>query len=147
MSQESLRYTQTPIYIYMCVKNDHIHIYLHNNNTKRSSIILCFFINLIAPRICSSKYLNDEFSHIENPFLNLRCSKSFIHFAKSKVPKIRNKNQPRTNAYSKYYKTLPNNSSSHSLINNFHELDFKTNFLPSKNPLISTLKSSTQHIG
>ena len=45
-----------------------------------------------ARRIFSSKYLNDEFNHIEN-------FKSFIHFAKSEALKIHNKNQPRTNTH------------------------------------------------
>ena len=95
---------------------------------------------LRALRICSSKYLN-EFNHIENSFLNLQYPKSFMHFAKSKALKIHNKNQPRTNAHSQSYKTsphshrfitLPNNSSSHGMINNLNKLDIKTTSLPSK---------------
>ena len=83
-------------------KNDHIHFYSHHNNIKRG-IIIGFYLR--ALRICSLKYLNDEFNHIENSFPNLLYSKSFINFAKSKALKINNKNQPRTNAYSQSYKT------------------------------------------
>ena len=117
-------------------KNDHIHFYLHHNNTKRG-IIIGFYLRALC--ICSLKYFNDEFNHIENPFLNLLYPKSFIHFAKSKAPKIYNKNQPQTNANSQSYKTrphtfitLPNNSSSNSIIDNLNKLDIKTTSLPSK---------------
>ena len=66
--------------------------------------------------------------------------KSFIRFSKSKALKIHNKNQPRTYAHSVSDKTssphkfitLPNNSSSHSIINNLNKLDIKTTSLPSK---------------
>ena len=81
-------------------KNDHIHFYSHYN---KRGVIIGFYLR--ALRICSSKYLNDEFNHIENSFLNLLYLKSFIHFAKSKALKIHNKNQPRTNAHSQSYKT------------------------------------------
>ena len=118
----------SPIYIFF-----HSH---HNNNTKRGIII---GFSLRALRICSSKYLNDEFNYMENTFLNLLYPKSFIHFAKSKALKIHNKNQPRTNSNTQSYKTsslhrfitLPNNSS-HSIINNLKKLDIKTTSLPSK---------------
>ena len=79
-------------------KNDHIHFYLHDNNNTKSVIIIGFYLR--ALHICSSKYLNDEFIHIENSFLNLQYPKSFIHFAKSKALKIHNKNQSQTNAFS-----------------------------------------------
>ena len=76
----------------------------------------------------------------ENSFLNLLYPKSFIHFAKSKALKIHNKNQPRTYAYLQSYTTssphrfitLPNNLSSHSIINNLNKLNIKTTSLPSK---------------
>ena len=103
-------------------KNDLIHFYSHHHHNTKRSIIIGFYLR--ALRICSTKYLNDEFIHIENSFLNLLYPKSFIHFAKSKALKILKKNQPRTNAYSQSYKTssphrlitLPNNSSSTSII-------------------------------
>ena len=110
----------------------------HKNNTKRS-IIIGFYLRALC--ICSSKYLNDEFNHIENSFLNLLYPKSFIHFAKSEALKIHNKNQPQTNANSQSYKTislshrfitLPNNSSSNSIINNLNKLMIKTTSLSSK---------------
>ena len=78
--------------------NDHIHFYSHHNNNTKRGIIIGFYFR--ALRICSSKYLNDEFIHIENSFLNLQYPKSFIHYAKSKALKIHNKNQSQTNIYS-----------------------------------------------
>ena len=48
-------------------KNDHIHFYSHYNNSTKRDIIIGFYLR--ALRICSSKYLNDEFIHIENSFL------------------------------------------------------------------------------
>ena len=119
-------------------KNNHIHFYSHHNNNTKRGIIIGFY--LWALRICSSKYLNDEFIHIENSFLNLLYPKSFIHFAKSKALKIHNKNQPQTNALPisdktnspHRYITLPNNSFSHSITNNLNKLNIKTNSLPSK---------------
>ena len=90
------------VYCKPTCKNDYIHFYSHHNNTKRG-IIIGFY--LWALRICSSKYLNDEFIHIENSFLNLQYPKSFIHFAKSKALTIHIKNQPQTNAYSIFDKT------------------------------------------
>ena len=90
------------VYYKPTCKNDHIHFYLHHNNTKRG-IIIGFYLRALC--ICSLKYFNDEFNYIENPFLNLLYPKSFIHFAKSKAPKIYNKNQPQTNANSQSYKT------------------------------------------
>ena len=72
-------------------KNDHIHFYSHHNNNTKRGIIIGFYLRSL--RICSSKYLNDEFNHIENSFLNLQYPKSFIYFAKSKALKIHNKNQ------------------------------------------------------
>ena len=118
-------------------KNDHIHFYSHQNNNTKRGIIIGFYLR--ALRICSSKYLNDEFIHIENSFLNLQYPKSFIHYAKSKALKIHNKNQSQTNVYSisdktsspHRYITLPNNSSSHSITNNLNKLNIKTS-LPSK---------------
>ena len=71
----------------------------------------------------------------------LVCTKSQIILeVKSKALKIHNNNQSRTNANPQAYKTtsphrlitLPNNSSSNSIINNLNKLDTKTNFLPSK---------------
>ena len=79
-------------------KNDHIHFYSHHNNNTKRGIIIGFYLR--ALRICSSKYLNDEFNHIENSFLNLQYPKSFIHYAKSKALKIHKKNQSQTNIYS-----------------------------------------------
>ena len=109
----------------------------HNNNTKRG-IIIGFYLR--ALRICSSKYSNDEFIHIENSFLNLLYFKSFIHFAKSKALKIHNKNQPRINSHSQSDKSSsphgfipsPNNSTSHSITNNLNLLNIETTSLPSK---------------
>ena len=109
----------------------HTYIYIY---------IYIYIFYLRALRICSSKYLNDEFIHIENSFLNLQYPKSFIHYAKSKALKIHNKNQSQTNIYSisdktnspHRYITLPNNSSSHSITNNLNKLNIKTTSLPSK---------------
>ena len=119
-------------------KNDHIHFYSHHNNNTKRGIIIGFYFR--ALRICSPKYLNDEFIHIENSFLNLQYPKSFIHFVKSKALKIHNKNQPQTNTHSisdktsfpHRYITLPNNSSSHCIINNLNKLNIKITSLPSK---------------
>ena len=119
-------------------ENDHIHFYSHHNNNTKRGIIIGFYLR--ALRICSTKYLNDEFIPIENSFLNLQYPKSFIHFAKSKAIKIHSKNQPRTNAPSKSDKTssphrfitLPKNSSTHSITNNLNKLNIKTTSLPSK---------------
>ena len=55
-------------------KNNHIHFYSHYNNNTKKGIIIGFYLR--AQHICSSKYLNDEFIHIENFFLNLLYSKS-----------------------------------------------------------------------
>ena len=79
-------------------KNNLVHFYSYHNNTTKRGIITEFYLRALC--ICSSKYLIDEFNHIENSFLNLLYPKSFIHFAKSKALKIHNKNQPRTNACS-----------------------------------------------
>ena len=119
-------------------KKDHIHFYSHHKNDIKGGVIKGFYLR--ALRICSSKYLNDEFIDIENSFLNLQYPKSFIPFAKSKALKIHNKNQPQTNAYSisdktsspHRYVTLPNNSFSHSIKNNLNKLNIKTTSLPSK---------------
>ena len=63
-------------------KNDRRHFYSpHNNNIKRG-IIMGFYLR--AQRICSPKYLNYDFSHIENFFL---YPKYFIPFAKFKALK------------------------------------------------------------
>ena len=63
-----------------------------------------FFFFLRALRICSHKFLNDEFEHIRNSFSKLHYSESFIHHAKSKALNIHkhtshnmNKNKPSTN--------------------------------------------------
>ena len=119
-------------------KNDHIHFYSHPNNNTKRGIIIGFYLR--ALRICSSRYLNDEFIHTENSLLNLQYPKSFIYFAKSKAFKIHNKNQSQTNVYSisdkttspHRYITLPNNSPSHSITNNLNKLNIKTTSLPSK---------------
>ena len=86
------------VYCKPTCKNGHIHFYLHHNNNTKRGIIIGFYLR--ALRICSSKYLNNEFIHIENSFLNLQYPKFFIHSAKSKTLKIHNKNQSQTNAYS-----------------------------------------------
>ena len=106
---------QFKVYHKPTFQNDHIHFYSHRNNNSKRVIIIGF--NFRALRICSSKYLNDEFNHIENSFLNLLYPKYFIHLAKSKTLEIHNKNQFRTNAHLQSYKTsspnrfitLPNN--------------------------------------
>ena len=56
-------------------KNDHIRSYSHHNNSTKRGIIIGLYLR--ALRICSSKYLNDEFNHIENSFLNLLYPKSY----------------------------------------------------------------------
>ena len=107
------------------------HIYSHHNNNTKRSIIIGFYLRGL--HIGSSRYLNDEFIHIEKSSLNLLYPKSFIHFAKSKVLKIHNKNQPQTQYLIKLvlpstthrFITLPNNSSSHSIINNLNKLNIK----------------------
>ena len=104
--------------------------------TPKEESSLFFYFRVL--RICSSRYLNDEFNHIENFFLN---PKFFTHLAKSEVLKILNKNPPETNASPQSYKTnplfhtfmtLPNNSSTNSIINTLNKLDIKTASLPSK---------------
>ena len=96
--------------------------------------------NFRTQRFYSTKYLNDEFNHMENSF-NLLYPKSLIQFAKSKALKIHNKNQPRTNVNSQSYKTSsPHHRfitlsiffSSNSIINKLNKDDIKTAFLPSK---------------
>ena len=91
--------------LYKIKMSYHIHFYSHHNSNIKGGVIIGFYLRL--PRICSLKYLNDEFNHIENSFLNLLYPKSFIHFVKSKALKIHNKNQPQTNANSPSYKTSP----------------------------------------
>ena len=86
------------VYCKPTCKNDHIHFYSHHNNNTKTGIIIGFYLR--ALRICSSKYFNDEFNHIENSFLNLLYPESFMHFAKSEAHKSHHKNQPRTNANS-----------------------------------------------
>ena len=49
-------------------KNDHLHFYSHTNNNTKRGIIISFYLRALC--ICSSKYLNDEFNHIEIFFLN-----------------------------------------------------------------------------
>ena len=136
------------VYRKLTCKNNHIHFYSHHNNNTQRGIIIGFYLRALS--ICSSKYLNEEFIHIENYFLNLQYPKSFIHFAKPKALKIHNKNQ--TNAYSLSHKTssphryitLPNNSSFHSIINNLNKLNIKTTFLTSK--MICELVHSSLHV-
>ena len=82
-------------------KNDHIHFSSHHSNNIKRVVIIGFY--LVALRICSQKYLNDEFNHVGIYSLNLLYLISFIHFAKSKVLKINNKYQARTNANSQSY--------------------------------------------
>ena len=86
-------------------KNVLIHFYSDQNNKTKRGIIAGFYLRTL--RICSSKYLNDEFIQIENSILNLQYPKSFIHFAKSKALKIHYKNQPRTNGNSISDKLVP----------------------------------------
>ena len=86
-------------------KNDHIYFYSHHNNNTKRGIIIGFYHRPL--RNCSSKYLNKEFIHIENSFLNLQYTKPFLHFAKIKALKIHNKNQPQTNAHSNLIKLVP----------------------------------------
>ena len=52
------------IYRKSTCKNDHIQFYSHHNNNIKRGIIIGFFLRALC--ICSSKYLNDEFIHIEN---------------------------------------------------------------------------------
>ena len=116
-------------------ENDHIHFYSHHNNNSKRGIIIGFYLR--ALRICSSKYLNDEFIHIENSFLNLQYPKSFKKF--STVLIIHNKNKSQINAYSisdktsssHRYITLPNNSS-YNIASNLNKLYIKTTSLHSK---------------
>ena len=51
-------------------KNDHKNVYSHHKNNTKRGIIIGFY--LTALRICSSKYLNGVFIHIENSFLKLQ---------------------------------------------------------------------------
>ena len=50
-------------------KNDHIHFSSHHNNNTKKGFIKGFYLRTL--HICSPKYLNDEFNHIENSFFNL----------------------------------------------------------------------------
>ena len=50
-------------------KNDHYHFYSHHNKNTKRGIIIGFYLR--AVHICSSNYLNDQFIHIKNSFLNL----------------------------------------------------------------------------
>ena len=117
-------------------KNDHIHFYSHHNNNTKRGIMIGFYLR--ALRICSSKYLNDEFIHFENSFLKLQYPKSFIYFAKSKALKIHNNLKLMSTQYliklvpSIRYIALPNSSSSHSITNNLNKLNIKITSLPSK---------------
>ena len=114
-------------------------IILYNFSCTRN-LIYIYMCVCVCVCVCSSKYLNNEFNHIENSFLNLQYPESFIHFAKSKALKIHNKNQPRTNVHLQSYKTssphrfitLSNNSSAPSIINDLNKLNIKTTSLPSK---------------
>ena len=138
------------VYCKPTCKNDHIYFYSHHHNNTKKGIIVGFYPR--ALHICSLKYLNDEFNHIENSFLNLLYPKSFIHFAKFKALKFHNKNQPQTNANSLSYKTISphrfitllNNSSSNGIINNLNKLDIKTTSLPPK-MIHDLVHSSPQH--
>ena len=94
---------ESKVYRKPTCKKDRLHFYSHHNNTTKRGIIIGFYLSPLY--ICSSKYFNDEFNHIENSFLNLLDPKSFIHFARSKALKIYNKNLPQTNAHSQSHKT------------------------------------------
>ena len=50
-------------------KNDHIHFYSYNNTNTKRGIIIGFYIKIL--HICFPKYLDEEFNHIGNSFLNL----------------------------------------------------------------------------
>ena len=63
------------VYLKPTCKNNHIHFYSHYNNNTKRGIIKGFYLR--ALHICFSKYLNDQFIHIENSF-NLQYPKSFI---------------------------------------------------------------------
>ena len=109
-------------------KNDHIHFYSHHNiNTKRGIII---GFKLRALRICSPKYLDQEFNYIENPFLNILYPKLFKQFTKSKSLKMYKWNRSQTviNTNSNKIKLsnkhiiLPNYSSTNFTESNFNNI-------------------------
>ena len=112
--------------------NDHIHFYLHHNTNTKRGIIIGFYLR--ALRICSPKYLNDEFNYMKNYFLNLLKPKPFIHSAESKTLKIHNRNRSRTaiNTPSNKIKLphkhiiLLNNSSTNIIRNNLNKIGIKT---------------------
>ena len=86
-----------------------------------------FFFTSEPFRICSPKYLDEEFNYIENSFLNLLYPKPFIHLAKSKALKIHRSRSPTvinisSNKMKLPYKhiILPNNSSSKFIENNLN---------------------------
>ena len=112
-------------------KNDHIHFYSHYNTNTKRRVIIGFYLRPFC--ICSLKYLNDKFNHIENSFLDFLYSKPFIHFVRFKALKIHDRNRPRTivNTLSNKIRLLhthiilPNNSSPNIIGNNLINLTLK----------------------
>ena len=85
-------------------KNDRIHFYSHHNTKIKSGILIGFFLR--ALRICTPKFLDEEFEHISRSFTSLQYPIAFIQRAKSKALKIHKR------------KYLPNISSNISSENN-----------------------------
>lgn len=56
-------------------KNDYLHFYSHNDTRTKRGVIIGFYLR--ALRICSAKYLDDEFSYIEDTFSSLSYPRQY----------------------------------------------------------------------
>lgn len=82
-SHEGLQYS---VYRKPTFKNDMIHYYSHHDSNIKSGILIG--LHLRALRICSPKFLPDEFKYIETCFTQLKYPKAFIRRTKQKALKI-----------------------------------------------------------
>ena len=86
-------------------QNDHIHFYSSTAIKQKAAFLIGFFLRAI--RICSPKYLNEEFEHIHNSFSKLQYPNLSLTVPKQKPlistnthPTISIKNKPYSNTNS-----------------------------------------------
>jgi len=133
-------------------KNDHIHFYSHHNTKIKSGLVIGFYLR--ALRICTKKFLDEEFEFIDNSFTQLQYPQSFIQRARKKAIKIHNRkhlpsiqtNNTPTNNYINRYIILPNNSATTIIEKNLNNLGIKTVSNSSKTikSIINNKRNNTQ---
>ena len=101
-------------------KNDLLHYFSHHDKKIKRGMIIGFYLR--AHRICSDKYLQDELTHIDSIFTDLRYPRYFIQHAKTKAKKIHNTPRTRDEEPNPRYLLLPTNSQSETIQSSVHPL-------------------------